>query len=142
MQNVRRGRPAADTENDADGKIIKSNYFYSEDSNYTVENVKNKAKKIVDDILQGFRQDVEAICSELKAASQTQVFEFSTNMMKWAKGHKDSLEIIKNNKQDMEQKKKDFENTLSELEKEKPKWEKMEKDYQQRANELEIYEAE
>ena len=29
--------------NDADGKIIKSNYFYSEDSNYTVENVKNKA---------------------------------------------------------------------------------------------------
>ena len=29
--------------NDSDGKIIKSNYFYSEDSNYVVENIKNKA---------------------------------------------------------------------------------------------------
>ena len=117
-------------------KISWTSFFLS------MENVKNKAKNIVNDTLQGFRHDVEAICSDLKDASTKQVFEFSSNMMQWAKGHKDSLEIIKNNKQDMEQKKKDLENTLSELEKEKPKWEKMEKDYQQRANELEIYEAE
>lgn len=29
--------------NDADGKIIKDNYFYSEDSNFTIENIKNRA---------------------------------------------------------------------------------------------------
>lgn len=29
--------------NDSDGKIIKSNYFYSDDANYSIENIKNKA---------------------------------------------------------------------------------------------------